>query len=216
MTITRDAMKAQVLAMLNKTPGYQGFFADDKMNYTIQECVDFVAAEMFLINEGWLNQITNINTTPNVKTYDIPDNIAMIYEVRYLSGDQYLPITYDAGDKQITNTGAINNVFPFNYRIVNNQIYFTYAPGETGTNYLQIEGPTYPTAMASGTDNLMARLDRCFEHVIKYRVASILAAQMGKEVIEWERYYNEWLNVMQNLLQKRVRQPTWIREYEGF
>lgn len=215
MTITRDQMKTEILTFLNKQPSYQGFFSDDKINQVIQESVDYLATRMMLANEGWLTEVRDITTTAGAKVVSIPTDVAIIYEARYLSGDVYYPLVFDQGDRQWTVKGTDQTQFPYAYRIVGNQIYFDPALAEGGTDYLQLECAAYPAAMANGSANLMTRLDRCFQHYIKYRCAGILVSQMGKFNKEWQNYENEWANAMVEMVEKRVRQATYIREFEG-
>ena len=94
MTISRGEIKGHIFSFLNKSPGYQGFYDDKKVDATIQECFDYLATIMMFESDGWMKQIWSLDTVSNQVTIDIPPDVAVIDHVRYLIGPVYTPMIY--------------------------------------------------------------------------------------------------------------------------
>lgn len=214
MSFTRGQVKDQILSLLTKNVGASGFYTDAKINYVIQECLDFIAVEMFIGGNGWLNELAYIDTVAGVFQYSLPASVAMIQELRYLIGNRYLPVIYDDANiaAQIdTSTGVTQ--FPSRYRIVGNQIYFNPPPAAVGPAYIQIEYNRYPATLATDGDTVEPQFDNCLIHYVVYRSASILASQAGKPIKEWEKFEDQWYGQMLKVVNKRIKNPVQIKEF---
>jgi len=216
MTVTRGEIKGQILRVLQKDGGYQGFFTDPKLNDVIQDSIDHIAIEMFRAGDGWLTKIDYLNSQSGFPTVNLPQHMIMIQEVRYLVANTYVPLTYDDGTEQqqyAANTGMTQ--FPSRYRIVDQKIYFNPPPAEGGPNYIQVEYCTYPLSMVADGQLLPQEFHRAMFNYIKWRSASMLAASVGKEYSEWKQYEGEWKNNMVDMVNKRTKAPIYYRNFEG-
>ena len=216
MAVTRGDMKTQIWGLLNKVSTNAGFYTSSKLDDAIQDCLDFVAVEMFMAGEGWLSQIGYITTVANTPNYALPTGMAILNEVRYLSGDAYVPISYDDRSSTVhlaSTSGVVE--FPGSYRIVNNELYFNPPPAEVGTNYVQLEYTTYTAALANDAAIINAQFDNCLLQYVKWRAASLLASQLGKVYKEWEKYEEQWYGQMIKITSKRMRHASIIKEFEG-
>lgn len=214
--ISRGELKGQIYRLLMKTAKYPGFYKEEKVDDALQEAIDFVATEMFLSGEGWLRRMRHFTTTAGTKTIDIPRDIAMIHEVRYLFGDTYLPIIYDGGveSRQVSDSEG-SRQYIGSYRIVDNAFYFNPPLAEGGTDYLQVEFVAFPKRLQSDQDFMDGQFNHCMNHFIKYRTATILASSIEKMVIPWAGLEQSWYEKMLAIVNKRNMQSTRIREYEG-
>ena len=211
--ISRGELKGRVLRFLNKTSKFKGFYADDKMNDAFQEAIDFIAIEMFEDGEGWTSDIWFIDTTANQVSVPIPDEIAMIKEVRYKIGDAYVPVVYDTDQGQPDTLKTQVSQFPSKYRIVDNAIFFNPPISDAGVEYLQIEGEKYPKYFQDDADIIPHQFSRAMWHFMKYKMASNLAYSTEKYSIPWKSEEVQWYGQMKKLVAKRVNKPTAIREF---
>jgi hypothetical protein len=214
MSVTRGEISAAVLRILQKNAGYQGFYTPDKIADAIQDSVDHVSVEMMMDGEGWLRRIEYLETYPNKSNIPLPPHIAIIDEVRYLVGNRYIPLTYDDATMS-AQFGADAGVsqFPSRYRIIDNNLYFNPTPAEVGPNYIQLECACFPQRLVSDGQVLNPQFNVAMTNYIKWRCASMLAASAGKPVSEWKQYEAEWHQNMLNMVQKRNRTPTFVREF---
>lgn len=215
MTITRGELKGQILRVLQKDGGYQGFYTDEKLNDAIQDCIDHVAMEMFRAGNGWVSRIQTLDSQSGFPTVDLPPHVIMIQEVRYLIAGRYIPLMYDDATLQIQyapNTGATQ--FPSKYRIVEQKIYFNPPPAEGGKDYVQIEFMQYPLTMVADGQLMPQEFHRAMNNYVKWRTASMMAASVGKAYVEWKQYEQEWFQNMVDAVGKRTRSPIYYREFE--
>lgn len=215
--LTRGDLKDRVLRFLNKTSTYPGFYDDEKINDAIREAFDFVAVEMFIGGEGWMNEFVYKTTAAGDSTVDIStDRIAMIHEVRYLQGEAYVPLTYTDGSDQTEYSSASGATqYPKTYRLMKNDVYFNPPLAEGGTNYLQIECFKYPTEFADDVTDADSQFDSAMYHYIKYKTCSVLAASMEKKYLPWSKEENEWYAKMMAVVNRRNRKFRRIREFGG-
>jgi hypothetical protein len=213
---TRATIKAKVLRIINKTAGYAGFHTDDHVNDVIQDAIDHIVSQSFMAGEGWFKVIGLVAMPAAGNTAALPTGCAIIEDIRYLVNDTYVPILIRDGDgmPQQAATGTTTS-FPGYVRIVGTDMYFDPPPTETGADRIQIEYYAYPAELANDASVISAQLDRSMERYLTWRAASQLMAMAGKPNREWERYENEWAFNVQQILSKRVRQRTYIGEFDG-
>ena len=216
MSISRGELKGQILRVLQKDGGYQGFYTDEKLNDAIQDCMDYIAVEMFLAGEGWLRKIITLDSQSGFPTVDLPAHVAMIDEVRYLVGNRYIPLVYDDATlaAQFQPAAGVTQ-FPSRYRIVDQKIYFNPAPGQGGADYVQVEYATYPPILVADGQLLNTEFDRAMVHFIKWRASSLLASSVGKYQKEWGDHEAEWKERMVMIVNKRTKSPIFFREFSG-
>lgn len=216
MTITRGELKGQILRVLQKDGGYQGFYTDEKLNDAIQDCIDHIAIEMFRAGDGWLTKIDFLDSQSGFPTVNLPQHMIMIQEVRYLVANRYIPLIYDDAtlESQYTKDSGATQ-FPSRYRIVDQKIYFNPPPAEGGPNFVQVEYCTYPLSMVADSQLMPQEFHRAMFNYIKWRSASQLASSTGKGMKEWERYENEWYQNMVDMTNRRTKSPIYYREFEG-
>lgn len=215
MAITRGEIKGELLSFLNKSPGYQGFYDDKKMDVVIQECIDYISSKMMFEANGWMVQLWHLTTVSNQVSLIIPPDVAVINHVRYLVGPVYQPMTYVDDDKmeQWSNqSGAVQ--YPGIYRILENRIYWNPACSVGGVNAIQIEGSAYPERLRNDDMFIQQRFNRGLIHYVKYRAASVLTSQFGKVNKEWQRYENEWYVEMEKLIGKRVNTVAYVKDFD--
>lgn len=212
--ISRGELKGRILRLLNKTPNNQGYFTDDKINDAIQETLDFIATEMFMVDEGWQTKIQYFDTTENQIKIDLPPHISLIKEVRYLWGNVYTTVRYDSANEQEQYApGSGVTQWASRYRLVDNALYFNPVLTDTGPNFLQIEYMSYPQKILDDNMYLEPHFDNGMQHYIKYRSASILASSFGKSNKEWAGLEQEWYDKMLAIATRRNMQTTRIREF---
>lgn len=213
----RASLKYEIYQRLNKSPATPGFFTSEKVNSAIQEAIDFVAAEMFEADEGFLKKIDFLDVTANAVTIPVPPHMAIIEEVRYLVGNVYISLEYDTQwqvPQWSVTSGATQ--LPSTYKIVDNRFYFNPALGVGGTNYLQVEYQCYPSILRSDSQKIDPQFDRSMLYFCIYRACSILASAMGQNVKSWGVEEALWREKMINIVSKRNAQSTPIAEFCGY
>lgn len=209
-------VQADVLNILQKSPTYQGFYTTDKVNRAINESIAYVCARMMMEGEGWRQVIGYITTVANTPGYTLPADVSIINAVRYLYGDVYVPLTYeDQSTASQSASPASLGGSSSTYRLVGNQLYFNPVPQMVGTNYVQIEYTSYPTALSSGADPVPQEFDKGLYYYVVYRSAGVLVAQAGSAQPEWVQSEVQWWNVMENIISKRLRVQQVIGEFGG-
>ena len=212
--ITRGELKGRVLRILNKTAQFRGLYDDGKLDDAIQECLDFVATEMHLAGEGGQTKIQYIDTQAGQITVPIHPSVALVKEVRYRYGDVYLVMPYDdaTGQNQVAyDSGERQDVC--RYRVVDNRLYFNAPLNEGGTGYLMIEYMSFPKVLADDTDFLEGHFNPCFQHFMKYRIATIMAASAEKMALPWAGLEAQWYTKLLALTSRRNMQPTPLRMF---
>jgi len=212
---TRAEIKAKILRLINKSSSYSGFHTDDHINDAIQDAIDYIVSRQFMAGEGWFKTIATLNTTAS-NTVALPSGCVIIDDFRYKNGDVYVSIPYDGATGKSQQTAASSiTAFPTSWRLVQRNIYFDPIPAETGTAYAQIEYMGFPTALASDSSSLDSQFDRGMENYIKWRAASMLMATSGKPRRDWEQYEFEWMQAVEQIISKRVRQTSYVKEFDG-
>jgi hypothetical protein len=216
MPMSRGELKGKIYRLLMKTPQYTGPYTPETLDDAIQEAIDFVAAEMFIANEGWQTKIMTFDTVEGQIKVDLPEGFAMINEVRYLYGDLYIPMVYDDANKQAqyaNSSGA--RQWAYAYRIIDNALYFNPPMAQGGTANLQVEYMGYPKRLQSDTDFVESHFDFSMQHFIKYRAASVMAASIEKFDVPWGKIEADWYQKMRDIVVKRNLQATTIIEFAG-
>lgn len=216
MPILLSEAQAEVLNILQKSPSYQGFYTADKVTRALNESIAYVCSRMMMQGNGWRQNIGYITTTANTPGYTLPADASIITSVRYRSGDVYVPLGYDdqnsSAQVAADGTGTINSA----YRLVGNQLYFNPPPQNVGTNFIQIEYTSYPTALSADSDPIPAEFDKGLYYYVVYRSCGILVGQTANAQPEWQLYEVQWFNVMENIITKRMRIQKVIGEYGGW
>lgn len=213
--ITRAELKGVILRKLNKTANHPGFYGDDKINDAIQEAMDYVAAEMFMADEGWQTKIWTIPVPARATSIEMPEDLAMVKNVRALVGDVYVPLVYDAAWEGVQQDPAASVATQWGsvYRINDNALYFN-PPMDQGGKLL-IDGFSYGAVLANDLDPLPRSFDRCMRHFIAYKACSIMASSIEKMSRPWAKEEDDWRQKMVDIVNKRNRQTTTIREFDS-
>lgn len=217
MPCARGEIKGKVLRLLNKSAAYPGFYEDETINDAIEEAVDFVATDMMSANEGWLTKIRYVDTEAGQLMIKIPTGVAVIQQVRYLFGPNYIPLDYNDASKEAQyadDSGA--RQWASQYRLLGDSLYFNPPLAEGGTKYLQLECMEYPKRLQDDTDFLESQFDYCMQHFIKYRTATILAASIEKFAVSWAGLEKDWYNKAKEIIVKRNRQAVPVRDFLGY
>lgn len=213
----RALVKYEIYHVLNKSSATPGFYTGPKVNSAVQQAVDYVAAEMFEQDEGFLKKIDYLDVQANAATIPIPPHMCIIEEVRYLVGNVYIPLAYDSQwqvPQWSITSGATQ--LPGTYKIIDNKFFFSPALGVGGSQYLQIEFQSYPSIIRSDSQKMDPQFDRTMLWYIIYRSASILASGMGTTQKSWAGEEAMWKQKMMNLVAKRTSGTTPIKDFSGW
>lgn len=200
-----------------KTAQTPGFYSNELLDDAFNEALDYVAAEMFMADEGWLAKMMTYDTVANQLKLDLTISVSMIREVRYMFGDIYVPLVYDAGNEknQAADSSGIRQ-WAYTYRILDNALYFNPALAEGGTNYLQVEYISYPKRLQDDTDFMESQFDNAMLHFCKYKMASICAAAIENYTPAWAGLESLWFQKMRDIIVKRNLQSIAIQDFAGF
>lgn len=212
---TRGELKGKVLRLLMKTSQFRGFYADDKINDSIEETLDFISTEMMIAGEGWQTKLETYATQAGQVSIPISPSIALIKEIRYKYGNVYSVLQYDEqwGVAQTTADSGERQLIS-RYRIVDNRLYFNPPLNEGGPEYLMVEYMAYPKVITDDNDFIEGHFQKAFLHFAKYRTASILAASIEKLTVPWASLEKQWYDKMVNFVNRRNLQSTPIRMFE--
>ncbi len=214
MALSLASLKTKILNILQKETSYQGFYTDSKLEQGINESMDYIAARaMHEMGEGWFQELTYITTTAATASYALPSGTALVREVRYLSGDVYIPLRpIEAVDEAWLPTD-VQVAFPWRYELIGGSIVFNPVPSIVGTNYLQLKVTKFPTALATGTDTLPTQFTNALEWYLIYRTASLLVMAVGNPSPEWQQKEGEWYNVMESMITARIKKPKFVKDF---
>lgn len=216
MATTRGELKGRILRFLNKTGKHPGFYTPEKIDDAIEEAMDFVAVHMFQADEGWAKKVMFLDTEANQVSIDLPISAAMISEVRYRFGTEYIPLIYDTAQQQTQYAGDSGvTQWCYRYMIVDNAIYFNPIMAEGGEKYLMLTYQAYPKRVVSDADYIETQFENCFTHYIKYKACSILAGSIEKFARPWAQEEAQWEKKMIELVQQRNQQSQPIIEFCG-
>lgn len=217
MSLTRGEIAGRILRLINKTASYPGFYTAAKVNDSIEEALDFLAVDMFLAGEGWQDKIKYLSPEAGQVAIPLTADIAMVKEIRFLYGGEYIPMVYDDMSRQGQVDPSQGATFGYTgrYRIVDNQIYFNPPLTEGGTNYLQLEYMTFPKRLVDDNDVVEGHFFKPFLHWVVYWSASRLVSGVGKADPDWGRQEAIWYLKVKAVVEKRNLQTTVMREFEG-
>ncbi len=217
MSVTYGELESDILELLQKSPGYSGFYTERKLRMAVQDCFDYVASHMFdSITGGWVDSIVYLDTTSNQAKVELPGDFAMISTVRYLVNSLYVPLTYDKEKENIhTKPGDGISQYPSRYKLLGNYLYFNPPLQVGGTEYLQVEGCRFPAKYTDKQDLIPSQFNAAFRHFIKYRSASILYASRHNGAKPWAHLEAQWYREIVKIIDKRVNTKMKIKEFEG-
>jgi hypothetical protein len=217
MAFTQAEIKGKILRLLQKTAKHPGAYSDDRVSDAIEEAMDFVSTEMFLADEGWLRSIEYFDTTAGQVSIDLPPGISMVAQVRYQFANTLITMQYNQSwnqDQYVTDSGV--RQWAYQYRIVENALYFNPPLAEGGEGFLQVEFQRYPKRLQDDTDFLESQFDYCMMHFIKYRAASILAAGVEKFQTSWAALEQSWYAKMLAIVTQRNQASQPITDFCGY
>jgi hypothetical protein len=216
MTISRGELKGQILRLLHKTAANPGMYTNPTIDDAIQEAMDFVSVEMFLADEGWQKKVWALDTEAGQTSIDLPADICMIEDVRYLIGDLYVPMRYYVphGEPKFTDSTSARQD-GCAYEIIDNALYFNPSLSEGNTAGIQIVGQAFPQKLVDDLDTIEQQFNPAFLHFIKYNAASILAATIEKASRPWAAQETLWYDKMKAIIVQRNKQTQPLREFEG-
>lgn len=214
MTFSRGEMRGMVLRFLNKTSDYSGFYSEDKVSDAIQEALDLIAVKMFMNTDGWFTKYIWLDTTGGQVSVDLPGNIALISDVRYKIGDIYMPLMYDPQIDDASYIGSsVEQAWGGRYRLLGRQIVFDPPMANGGERFLQIEGTFYPSILLDDSQMIDPQFDRAMLNYCKYKVCSILAGSIEKDVRTWAQEESEWFEAMMQVVNRRTLKSVAITEF---
>lgn len=212
--LSRGELRGKVLRYLNKTPDLPGYYSEAKVNDAISEALNYIAVEMFLAGEGWLQKYLYFNTEGGQTSVDLPGNIALIREVRYKVSDVWYSLPYDDQEGGFSYIGTgVQQAFGYKYRILGRQVVFDPPLSEGGERFLQIEADYYPSVLLDDNELIDPQFDAACCEFLKYKVCSILSGSIEKEFIAWAKIEAEWEAKMQAIVTRRTLASTPIREF---
>ena len=207
-------MRGLVLRYLNKTSDYSGFYSEAKVNDAIQEALDYIAVKMFMNTEGWFTKYIYLDTEAGQVSKDLPGNVALIGEVRYKIGDVYMPLLYYPQIDDASYMGSsVEQAWGGRYRLLGRQIVFDPPMADGGERFLQIEATVYPTLLIDDSQEIDPQFDRAMLNYCKYKVCSVLAGSIEKDVRTWEQEENEWFEAMMQVVNRRTLKSVAITEF---
>ena len=197
---------------MQKNPGYNGFYTDEKCALAIQESIDFVASKMAIAGGGLMKRVAYIDTNATDAMYPLPSDCSLIDVVRYKSSDTYIPVEYadDSMTPQVASTSATQ--FPTKYRLIGQNIFFNPQATTVGTAYLQIEYMGYPVFLLDDDQKIDEEIDRAMCWYIKYRAASTLVVNNGG-FPRWGTLEDQWEKQVDLIIHKRIRKPRYVKEF---
>lgn len=215
--ITRGDIEYEIYTRLQKSPAVPGFYTKAKVDSAVQESVDFVAAEQMLADEGFCHKLIPLNTVSGMVSLAVPQDVAMIIELRYLINNVYYPMTYDQqfGQLQWASSSGVVQQYPGSYRIIDNNFFFNPPLGVGGPGFAQLECMSYPRRFGKDGDMLPAQFDRAMFWFIVYRSCNILAGQVQQTIDDWQQNEQLWYGKTMQMINMRTRQVIPIREYDG-
>lgn len=212
--ISKGELKGKIWRFLNKTPNNPGYYTSAKLDDAIQEALNYIAVEMFLAGEGWLQKYIFLDTQAGQTSVDIPGNVALIREVRYKISNVYYSLPYDDQEGGFSYIGTgVQQAFGYRYRILGRQIIFDPPVSEGGERYLQIEATYYPSVLVDDNEMIDPQFDAACTEFLKYKACSILAASIEKEFISWSEQEQKWEEKMRAVVTRRTLASTPIREF---
>lgn len=207
-------MRSLVLRYLNKTSDLSGFYAEAKVNDAIQEALDAIAIKMFMNTDGWFTKYIYLDTVGNQVSVDLPGNVALIGEVRYLIGDVYMPLMYDPQINDASYLGSsVEQAWGGRYRLLGRQIVFDPPMANGGERFLQIEATVYPALLLDDNQMIDSQFDRAMLNYCKYKVCSILAGSIEKNFRAWQQEESEWFAAMMAVVNRRTLKSVAITEF---
>lgn len=216
MAITRASIKYEIWTRLNKTPDNPGFYTDAKLTSTIQESMDFIAAEQMLADEGFRHKLSYLSPAPGAAAIAIPADASQILELRYLVGNIYIPMTYDQSWQEARWAGSSGVVqSPDKYSIIDNNFYFSPPIGVGGKDYLQLEYLAYPRRLRTDADTIPTEFDRAMYWFLVYNSCDLLSSQVQQSIDDWQRLANNWYQKAVQIINMRTRQSIPIKNFEG-
>ncbi len=215
--ITRAEIKYQIWTRLNKSPSNPGFYTENKINSVIQESIDFIAAEQMLADEGFCHKMELLNTVSGMTDLAIPNDVAMIIELRYLINDVFYPMAYDQqfGQLQWASGSGVVQQYPGSYRIVDNNFHFNPPLGVGGVGFAQLEFMAYPRRFTKDSDVLAGQFDRAMYWFIIYKSCNLLAGQVQQTVDDWQTNEGLWYGKAMQMINMRTRQVIPVRDFDG-
>lgn len=212
--LSKGQLKGKVWRFLNKTPQNPGYYTSEKLDDAIQEALNYVAVEMFLAGEGWMQKYLFLDTVGGQTSVDLPGNVAMIREVRYRIANVYYSLPYDDQEGGFSYIGTgVQQAFGYKYRLLGRQIVFDPPLSEGGEKYLQLEVDYYPTNLIDDNELIDPQFDNACQEFLKYKVASILAASIEKQMISWGTEQAMWEEKMKAVITRRTLASVPIREF---
>ncbi len=214
MSLSRGELKGKVLRFLEKTAAHPGFYDDAKMNDAIQEALDYITVQMFMNTQGFFTKYIYLDTVGNQVSIDLPGNVALIGEVRYLIGDVYMPLMYDPQIADASYIGSsVEQAWGGRYRMLGRQIVFDPPMANGGDRFLQIEATVYPDILLDDQALIDPQFDRAMVNYCKYKVCSILAGSIEKDFRAWETEEQQWFDAMQQVVNRRTLKSVAITEF---
>lgn len=205
-------IKKSILELVQKNPSYQGFFTDSKMEMMINEALDYISVNMFEAGEGWLREIRYLDWSPNSRVLQIPSDVAIINNVRWLVGDVYYVLKYDVADTSAQAQKGSGTGIPTTYRIIQNKFFLNPEPSDSGTGQIELEFSRYPTILVSSQQTVQADFDRAMLHWLKYYVSNTLIASAGKET-PFAKNEAQWYSQMEKVISLRNRVKKTVEDF---
>lgn len=213
---SRGQIKNEVLERLQKSATTKGMYTDEKLDAAVRECLAYIAANCFLEGQGWRTQIRHLDVPANAVAIPVPADVAMISDVRYLCGNVYIPLTYDARfGLSVPGDGLPAIQYPTSYKIVDNCFYFNPAIAGPLPKGIELEFTSFVDRIRNDAQFLPPEFNEAMYYWTIYETMSIVTNVVGKYSKEWGSQWNRWHDLMLNIISRRNLQSGAIREFRG-
>ena len=211
---TMAEIKKSILLLVQKNPGYQGYFTDEKMTEHINEALDYIAVDMFQVGEGWLREIRYLDWVAGSRTILIPQDVAIINNVRWKQGDVFYPLMYDPADYTSQAVKGNATGVPTVYRIIQNKLFMNPEPSDFGSAQVELEFSRYPARLVSDFQETMPDFDNSMLHYLKYFVANTLLPPTAQNT-KFTDNEKIWYTQMSKIVTMRNRVKKVIGDFGG-
>lgn len=214
MAVAYNDLKTDILQLLSKDSSYQGFYTDSKIEFAINDSLDYIYANMMFNGEGWQTTITTLDTVANTETVALPAGCVVVHQVWYLTGDVWTPLNYDSSVDRTQYKTDSGIPYPSTFAVEGVNLFFNPVPTNVGTDTIRLKYSSFPSLLTAG-NSTDAQVTRGLRRYVAYRSASLLLTTTDQSVSPWKEYEVQWWQYLQDLLSRRVKSPQFIHSFRG-
>ena len=222
MALTRLQMQTAIYEILQKEATAYGLLTPTKVNNTIQDSLDWIAATMLTANSMWQQKIVLLNMVANTPAVAIPTDCAIINFVKKMSATDnttYVELEYKETNKETINTTPIENgqSNTQSYMIINNALYLEPTPLNNLVGGIRLSYLAYPADLAGDATTIDGDLSgKPFLQLCKWRSALTLYQMSNEGTPPWSERYDEWYTICLKLIGKRAAMPVVIPGVQNY